>query len=162
MNPVTSEQLQYIGLLSSEETPAASNEYTLKVVDWLHCKRQTDASGSYRHWLHSTTYAWLLNAREVSLSPAEAANSAGAGVDQVCLVQQKPSFTLREEWGAPELPTGVMVKLDLANAFNSCQTRRNSLTEYVSDTRPQLHKFVYASHACDSKLTFGTSTILSL
>ena len=59
-----------------------------------------------------------------------------------------------------ELPMGhVMIKLDFANAFNS--VRRDAIRDRVADQLPELHKFVYASHACDSKLTFGTSTILS-
>ena len=59
-----------------------------------------------------------------------------------------------------ELPIRhVMVKLEFANAFNSA--RRDAILDKVADKLPELYKFVYASHACDSKLTFGTSTILS-
>ena len=47
-----------------------------------------------------------------------------------------------------------------SNAFNT--VRRDAILDRsVADELPELCKFVYASHACDSKLTFGTSTILS-
>jgi len=53
----------------------------------------------------------------------------------------------------------VLVKLDFSNAFNSI--RRAAIIDRVAEKFPELYKFVYASHVCDSKLTFGTCTVLS-
>jgi len=47
-----------------------------------------------------------------------------------------------------------LVKLDFSNAFNS--VRRDAILDRVAEKLPQLYKFV-----CDSKPTFGTSSVLS-
>ena len=53
----------------------------------------------------------------------------------------------------------VLVKLDFKNAFNSI--RRDLILQSVAENIPEIYRFVHASLDCNSKLAFGTDTILS-
>ena len=53
----------------------------------------------------------------------------------------------------------VFVKLDFTNAFNSI--RRDLILQSIAEKTPELYRFIYASLACNSKLTFSGETVIS-
>ena len=53
----------------------------------------------------------------------------------------------------------VLVNLDFVNAFNS--GRRDTILESMAQNKPELYKFVLASHSCEAKLMFGEHIVLS-
>ena len=48
----------------------------------------------------------------------------------------------------------VIVKLDFFNAYNT--VRIDTVLESITDKMPELYRFIHASLACPSKLSYGT------
>ena len=94
--------------------------------------------------------SFVIARRGIELKPIQVGVCVSGGAEAIVHVTRRI---------VSELLIGhVMVKLDFTNAFSS--VRRDAILDRVADKLPELYKFVYASHECDSKLTFGTSTIL--